>query len=314
MRVRVARAREWTKTWDLMQTAAQMQIPAALRVGSHVRVVAPSGPFDRTLVLRGMGWLATRYRVTFDPSMFLRTGFLAGPDDRRRAEMRSALLDPTVDAIVAARGGHGLLRIAHTLPWEVLRANPKWLVGFSDPTVFLAEAWAVGIGSVHGANVAGLGRGDAVAREVWLSALEQPQLSYTLRGRAGASGSATGTLVGGNLTVLTMLAAAGRLRIPDGCVLALEDVTETSYRVDRMLTALQVGGYLERVAAIAFGEFTDCGAGLSGVTTNSVLAERIPAGIPVAYDLPFGHGRNNQPLVLGRTVTLDGGAGVLRFV
>jgi len=286
-------------------------VPKPLRPRSHVRVIAPSGPFDRALVLRGMAWLSERYRVTFGPDLFAKLGFLAGSDERRRGELIEALKDPTVEAIVTARGGHGLLRIAHSVPWGALLTTPKWLVGFSDPTVLHAEAWRIGVASLHAPNVAGLGRADAVGREAWISALEQPTKARVLQGLPGVDGRARGPLVGGNLTVLTMLAAAGRLWLPDGCILALEDVTETSYRIDRMLTVLAVGGYLDRVAGLAFGQFTDCGAGIFGVSAKSVVEERIGLRRPAVFELPFGHGRDNVPLLLGADAVLDGSTGEL---
>ncbi|HEX3773314.1 MAG TPA: LD-carboxypeptidase, partial [Polyangiaceae bacterium] len=98
-------------------------IPAPLQRGSRVRVIAPSSPFDRTLVLRGIGWLGERYRVEFDWSIFERTGFLAGSDARRLEELDRALQDPDVGAIVAARGGYGLTRIAHLADYSALRRS-----------------------------------------------------------------------------------------------------------------------------------------------------------------------------------------------
>jgi len=206
-------------------------------------VIAPSSPFDRTLALRGIAWLGQRYRVDFDWSMFERTGFLAGTDARRLAELNRALRDGETRAIVAARGGYGLTRIAHLAAWGELLRNPKWLVGFSDVTALHVEAQRLRVASLHADNVAGLGRGDARARARFLSALEKPLAVRRFDGLASwRGGAATGTLAGGNLTLLATAAVAGRLALPDGAVLALEDVTEASYRVDRMLSALLAGG------------------------------------------------------------------------
>lgn len=288
-----------------------MKQPRAIKPGSHVRIVAPSGPFDRALVLRGIGWLGQRYRVSFERGLFSRAGFLAGDDPRRLEELTQALVDPTVDAIVTARGGHGLLRIIAAVPWSRFAEHPKWLVGFSDPTAIHAEIWRLGGVSLHAANVAGLGRADDETRHAWIRALEHPDEPKILHGTPGISGVVTGPLVGGNLTILTMLAAAQRLSLPEGCILALEDVTESSYRVDRMLTALLVGGYFERVAGFALGEFTDCSAGVFRVAVEHVLEERLGNSRPVVRDLPFGHGRRNVPLTLGRAATLDGTRGTL---
>jgi muramoyltetrapeptide carboxypeptidase len=262
-------------------------------------------------VLRGMGWLSERYRVSFNRDIFERDGFLAGSDERRREELTWALRNPTLNAVVTARGGHGLLRILQAVPWGTLKTNPKWLVGFSDPTAMHAECWTVGVASLHAANVAGLGRGDDATRKEWIAALEHPDQSRVLAGKSLVKGRVRGPLVGGNLTVLTMLAAAGRLWLPEGCILVLEDICETSYRIDRMFAALRVGGYFDRVSGFALGEFTDCSGGIFRVPVARVIEDCLGGSKPVVCELPFGHGRNNSPLIFGKLAQLDGVAATL---
>ena len=185
-------------------------VPPALHAGSRVRVIAPSGPFDRTLVLRGIGFLAERYRVEFDWSLFDRQGMFAGTDQRRLDELNAALVDPGIAGVVAARGGYGLTRILPRANLALLRKRPRWLVGFSDATALHVEATRLGIVSLHAHNVTGLGRGDAVAREEWVAALEQPTARRTYPNlETWTSGEAQGPLVGGNLTLLFTCAAAG---------------------------------------------------------------------------------------------------------
>jgi len=289
-------------------------IPPPLRPGATVRVVAPSSPFDRTLVLSGIAFLGQRYRVKFDWRMFERDGFLAGSDARRAAELRAALDDRETAAIVAARGGYGITRIASEVRFGSLRDRPKWLVGFSDVTALHAEAQAVGVASLHAHNAAGLGRGDQRARARWVEALESPLAPRELRGTSLRSGRVRGPLVGGNLTVLFTCAVTGRLRLPPGAILALEDVTEASYRIDRMLSALRVGGHLRNVAGVAVGTFSDCPPGAHGVAVDSVLERELgKLGVPVLQGLPFGHDLPNEPLLLGPEAELDATAGCLRL-
>jgi muramoyltetrapeptide carboxypeptidase len=260
-----------------------------------------------------MAWLKARYRLSFEPGLFARHGFLAGSDARRLSELAAAVSDPSVDAIVTARGGHGLLRIVQAVPWGRLREHPKWIVGFSDPTALHSEAWKVGVVSLHAANVAGLGRAHEGTRAEWLRCLEAPDEVRTITGVGLVPGRVRGPVVGGNLTVLTMLATANRLQLPSGCILLLEDVTETSYRIDRMLAALRLGGHLDRVAAIAFGEFTDCGSGLFRVPVDAVLQEFVAGSLPAVGALPVGHGARNVPVHFGAVATLDGSNGTLTF-
>lgn len=284
--------------------------PPPLRPGSVVRVVAPSGPFERRLVLRGLGWLAERYVVRWERGLFESHGYLAGSDRRREDELAAALAEPDVDAILCARGGYGASRFVHRLDWSMLRASPRWLVGFSDVTALHVEAAAVRVASLHGPNVTALGRGDAATRGSLLDALESSRVHAARAGlHALVRGEADGRLFGGNLTLLHACAVAGRLRVPDGAVLFLEDVTERPYRIDRMLTTLVAGGHLARIAGIVLGDFTECAPGVDGVSVRDVVREvLVPLGVPLAAGLRSGHGDVNEPLVLGARVRLDAGA------
>jgi muramoyltetrapeptide carboxypeptidase len=240
---------------------------------------------------------------------FSRDGYLAGTDERRSRELAAALADDEVRAIVAARGGYGAMRVLEVVAWDGFARQPKWIVGFSDVTVLHAMAWASGIASVHAPNATGLGR-DCTAweRAAWLSGLERPRDARVWSNlRVVRQGKASGPIVGGNLSLLHALAAAGRLRIPEGAVLALEDVTEAPYRVDRMLTSLRLAGHLARVSAIVLGGFDRCAAGSDGRTVEEVLEDRLgDLDIPVVAGAPFGHGARNEAFVLGKDAQLDG--------
>ena len=286
-------------------------VPAAVRPGDKIAVIAPSSPFDRTHVLHGMDWLGERYQVDFDPSLFERQGYLAGSDERRLGELDRFLRDPSVRAIVAVRGGYGLTRIAERADFAALRALPKWLVGFSDVTALHVEALRAGVASLHAPHVGGLGQGDARARERFRLALEDPLARRSYDVRCEQAGVARGPLVGGNLALLAACATTGRLRLPYGAILALEDVTEQAYRVDRLVTQLIACGSLDGVSGVVLGDFTDCPPS-AGVEAFDVLRERLATlRLPVASGLPFGHGTPNEPLTLGLTATLDVGAGQL---
>jgi len=292
----------------------QSLIPAPLQPGARIRVIAPSGPFDRTLVLRGMAWLGQRYRVEFDWSMFERNGFLAGNDARRLDELNRALQDPGLAAIMAARGGYGLTRIAHLAEYGGLLRHPKWLVGFSDVTALHVEAAALGIASMHGPNAAALGRSDDWTRQRFLSALESPLASAGFEGlHTMRAGVAAGPLAGGNLSLLFTCQATGRLRLPRGSILLIEDVTESAYRIDRMLSALLACGAFDGVAGIVVGDFSDC-PDSHGVSARAVLEERLLGlGIPAVSGLRVGHERYNEFVPLGVVAELDANSGRLRL-
>ena len=276
-------------------------VPPALRPGDLIAVVAPSSPFEPVLAWCGLGWLARRYRVRFTRGLFARDGYLAGSDARRRDELVDAITDPEVRAVLAARGGYGASRFVHAVDWGALAASPRWIVGFSDITALHVEAARAGVASLHGPHLTSVGRGDARARSALIAALEEPLAPRVYEGLAVLyEGVATGPLFGGNLAILHACAAAGRLRVPAGSVLLLEDVTERPYRVDRMLATLAVGGHLERAAAVVLGDFTQCDPGADGVTVEHVLREALgKLGVPVLSGVPVGHGLRNDPVVLG---------------
>jgi muramoyltetrapeptide carboxypeptidase len=273
-------------------------LPPPVRPGDTLRIIAPSGPFDRTLFFRALGWLGSRYRLLWDRSCLQRAGYLAGDDQRRLAELDAALRDPSARAIVAVRGGYGATRITHLADFASLQRHPKWCVGFSDVTALHLEALRVGVASLHASNLASLGRADAVARAEWLEALEAPLAPRTFTSlRPLAPGRAQGPLAGGNLTLVFCCAASGRLRLPDGCLLFLEEVSEAPYRIDRMLTSLLISGHLDRVAGFCIG---DLGSDGSTSAALEVVRERLGGlGVPVVAGLPIGHGHSNRCLPLG---------------
>ena len=280
-------------------------------------VVAPSSPFDPRDLDRGLAWLRERYDVTVGGAVLSRSGYLAGSDADRARDLALAMSDPATRAIVAARGGYGAMRIVDALPWDAWAARPSWLVGFSDITALHVEAQRRGIASIHGPHVTGLGRDEQGAvRAAWRDALEAPAGPRTWSSlrvlHSGAAGTVAGPIVGGNLALVSAMAAAGRVAMPRGCVLALEDVTERPYRIDRMLTSLRLAGVLSEASAIVLGDFDKCEPGPDGALLDDVLLERTAGlGIPVLAGAPFGHAERNDAFVLGAPVTVS--AGMVRF-
>jgi muramoyltetrapeptide carboxypeptidase len=289
-----------------------MRFPEPLAPGERVIVVAPSSPFDPADLERGLAWLRERYEVVVDAGILERKGYLAGDDARRAAELAHAMRDDRARAIVAARGGYGAMRILDALPWDAWSAKPSWLVGFSDITALHVEANRRGVAAVHGPHVTGLGRDEHPSvRDAWRAALEEPRAPRAWEGLAvlHAGAAAEGPIVGGNLALVEAMAAAGRDAVPVGAVLALEDVTERPYRIDRMLTSLRLSGALSRAAAIVFGDFDKCDAGPDGVRAAEVLVERTAGlGIAVVAGAPFGHAARNLAFVVGARVRVDSDA------
>jgi muramoyltetrapeptide carboxypeptidase len=284
--------------------------PAPLHAGSFVRVVAPSSPFDGARFDRGLALLQTRYRAHLADALFERAGYLAGRDELRLHSLLEAITDPQAQAIVPARGGFGATRLLPQLELGTVRHANKWLVGFSDVTALHALWTRAGVCSIHGPMICSLWEAKPEIQAQWFDLLEG-QPPRPLEGLSSVHpGRAAGRLFAANLTVLAALAGTPYMPDLSGCVLALEDVTERPYRLDRALTTLLQSGALEGVRAYVLGQFSQCEPGPDGVTAEQVFEERLAdRGVPVLGNAPIGHIPDNVPVLIGAEVEVDAEAG-----
>ncbi|HEU4700282.1 MAG TPA: LD-carboxypeptidase [Gemmatimonadales bacterium] len=301
--------------------------PPQLAPGSRVALVAPAGPLlERDDVARAAELCRA---LGFEPlpgrHALARHGFYAGTDAERLADLNGALRDDGVDAVWCIRGGVGLTRILDRVDYAALARRPRPIIGFSDVTALLVAAWVeTGVVTFHGptarASMPAFARrhfervlGDAAPAGV-LEPLPQPAdvlVSQQNRVVALAGGVAEGPLVGGNLTLLQCLAGTRFAPPLEGAILFLEDVGEDLYRVDRTLAHLRLAGWLDRLAGVAVGRFTEMRrlSGDGGMGFDEVLVEYfLPLGIPVVYGLPFGHIDDQWTLPVGVRARLDAGA------
>ncbi len=280
------------------------------RRGDVIRVIAPAGPFDRTLFFRGLGFLAETFRVRLGTHVFERSGFLAGSPEARVADLSSALACPEATVIVCARGGVGcadLLERSLSTAWSPQSYPFKWLVGFSDITALHSRWQSCGLPSIHASNVTSLGVGCAAVRERWLAHVLAPLRAQRWQLETLNPGTAEGVLVGGNLAVLHDLCASGQWSPPPEALLFLEEVAEPPYRIHRMLSALRRGGHLSRVSGIVVGQVSASNPGQHRVTARQVFTDLSAQwGLPCAWGLPAGHELGeNHPLTLGRWASLE---------
>jgi muramoyltetrapeptide carboxypeptidase len=293
-----------------------------LRVGDLVALVAPSSwvPPERARaavdVLTGWG-----LRVRMGAHALGRHTYLSGTDDERLADVNDALRDPEVRGVLCLRGGYGAQRIADRLDLDAARADPKLVLGFSDITALHLALWCgAGLPTVYGPTVTQFDRGAAsltatAARDALMSGepvtvtAQDQESTHAVR----VPGRAAGRLLGGNLTLLAT--SVGTRFRPDlrNAVLLLEDVHEEPYKIDRYLVQLARAGWLEGLAGVAVGQFTDCGTpDLYQPTAAEVLSEHLtPLGVPVLGGLPIGHGDQQVAVGLGVPAVLDATAGTL---
>ncbi|QMS87255.1 LD-carboxypeptidase [Nostoc edaphicum CCNP1411] len=289
-------------------------LPPPLKPGDLLRVIAPSGAlrefeaFERSIEI----WRSRGYKLEIIPKIDDKWGYLAGTDENRRQQLAAAWQDPDCRGILCARGGFGSTRILEDWNWPN-SGLPKWLIGFSDITALLWSLYTAGISGVHGPVLTTLVDEPDWSIQRLLDWVEGS--SFTpLKGCGWGGGVVNGTLLPGNLTVATHLLGTPILPHLDGVILALEDVTEAPYRIDRMLTQWRLSGALSKVCGIALGGFTRCEAPptVPSFSVEEVLRDRLgDLGIPIVSDLPFGHDSPNAALPVGVEVTLDGDAGIL---
>ncbi|MFD7123023.1 MULTISPECIES: LD-carboxypeptidase [Streptomyces] len=288
--------------------------PPRLRPGSRVAVVAPSGPVpaDRLeeglAILRdwGLDPVVGAHVRTVHPEL----DYLAGSDAGRAEDFERAWCDPSVEAVLCARGGYGAHRMVDLVDWAAVRAaGPKVFVGYSDITV-LHEALALraGFATLHGPMVATEAfLKDAATREHLRATLFAPETVTTLGlESAGAlfPGRARGVLYGGCVSLLAAgTGTPGGRTHARGGLLVIEDTGEEPYRLDGILTRLLRSGALDGVAGVACGSWQECGP---YEKIRAVLADRLgPLGIPVVEELGFGHGPTALTIPLGVPATLD---------
>jgi len=272
--------------------------PRALHSGDRLAVVAPASGFDRDEFARGVEEIGhLGFEAVYDESVFDRLTYVAGPVARRAAAIRQAWRDPTIAGVLCARGGYGSGQLLPLLDVAEVQHARKPFVGYSDLTAILNFlTLCCGLAAFHGPTVADrLSRGTtAYDRSTLLASLCRPEPLGELA-PAGLEtirmGEAEGPLFGGTATqVLASLGTPYAFSPPPGYVLFFEDVGERPYRLDRMLTQLRQGGFLERAAAIVIGELPKCDEPSGEVTARAVMVDGLadfPG--PVLMGFPSGH-------------------------
>lgn len=287
---------------------------ARLRPGARVVVVSPSGPVPAERMDAGLdilrGWDLDPVVAPHARDVHPELRYLAGTDEHRAQDLQEAWCDPSVDAVLCARGGYGVHRMVDLLDWTAIRAaGPKPFVGYSDITV-LHEAFALraGFSTLLGPMVgAETFLKDAATQDGLRTTLFEPESVRTLGLEAAASlvpGRARGVTYGGCLSLLAAdVGTPGARTSARGGLLLIEDVTEDPYRIDGFLTRLLRSGALRGIAGVVCGSWESCGP---YDRVRAVLADRLGAlGVPVVEELGFGHGPTTLTVPLGLPAVLD---------
>jgi len=304
--------------------------PPRLAPGARVALVAPAGPLlERDDLVRGQ---ALARALGWEPVVSAHAGglygYFSGTDEERLADLNSALADPRIDAVWCLRGGYGMTRILAGVDFAAARRRPKVVIGYSDITALLVPLFVeTGLVTFHGpmakaelgpfarwhldrviSNVNAQGRLGRLAPPADTLVPQKDRIATLV------PGTAEGTLIGGNLTLLQCL--IGTRWFPDlrGAILFIEDVGEDSYSIDRMLSHLTLAGKLDGLAGVMVGRFTELNKGGEDGTmgVDQILARYFePLRIPVAYGFPIGHIDEQWTVPIGVRARLDATAGEL---
>ena len=293
------------------------QVPKLLQPGDRLCVISPSGTLrEQETFHQGVAvWRQRGYEVELLPGYDQRWGYLAGTDEQRRQQLKTAWVSDRYQAILCARGGYGGTRLLEQWQWPTARTstNPKWLIGFSDITSLLWSLVDIGVSGVHGPLLTTLAQEPDWSVQRLFDWVEGRTLA-PLQGEGWVKGVTRGMLLPANLTVATHLLGTAHCPEFNGVILALEDVGEAPYRLDRFLTHWRMTGALAKVAGVALGRFSKCEPpeAVPSLTVAEVLRDRLcDLNIPVVAELPFGHYGANAALPVGVMATLNGTTGTL---
>jgi muramoyltetrapeptide carboxypeptidase len=306
--------------------------PRRLAAGATVGLVSPASATwitdELEIVKETVAALGLKYKL--GPHVLDRYGYLAGKDADRAADLNAMFADDSVDAILCVRGGWGCNRILPLLDYKAIAAHPKIILGYSDITSLLTAIYAkTGLVTFHGPvgastwNPFSLDYLRRILFNAEAVAMDNPKkigdgLVVTKdRIQTITPGTASGPLVGGNLTVLA--AMLGSEYLPDwtGKILFLEDIQENIYRIDRMMTQLKLAGVLDRISGFVFGKCTKCepGEGHGSLTLEEVLNDHIkPLKIPAWSGAMIGHIDNKFTVPVGVLARIDADRGTITML
>jgi muramoyltetrapeptide carboxypeptidase len=252
---------------------------------------------------------------------------VAGSPEKRADDLNALFADPEVDVVHCMMGGYGSAQTIPFLDFDVIAANPKPFIGYSDITALhVAIRQRTGLATFYGPGVAGVGDKESTA-------FTHARLLEVLRGggagevprdpddpyvRAIAGGTASAPLAGGCLWLLMQTMGTPWEIDLDGAIFFFEDVDTPPWYIDGALVQLAHAGKLDGVLGVVVGEMEKCEwredrpEWPRTKSLEDVLEQRLePLGVPVLYKLPLGHGKNLATLPLGVPATLDADARTL---
>ena len=283
--------------------------PAPVKRGDVIAICSPASPVDPARVegakieLEKQGW-----KVKVMPHALGSYGNYAASGENRLEDMKNALTDKDVRAVLCSRGGYGVVHIMEALDDLNLRQDPKWIIGFSDISALHALAVKQGIASIHASMAEHIMKGADDPDNALLFKIlrgERPVTFFPACPVYDRPGMAEGRIVGGNVAVLADLIGTRFDVFKPGTILFLEDVGEPIYKIERILYQLRIAGVLDKLAGLIVGQFTRYNGDKSHASMEDMISEMVsPYTYPVAFDVPIGHVDHNIPIIENAYVTL----------
>nr|WP_296143661.1 LD-carboxypeptidase [uncultured Flavobacterium sp.] len=287
-----------------------MTMPEFLQKGDTVGILATARKIDLATLQPGIKLLESwGLHVVIGKTIGKEQNQLAGADWQRATDFQEMLDNPKIKAIWAAKGGYGTVRIVDRIDFTNFKKKPKWIVGFSDVTVLHSHINNMDIGTLHAIMAISTKTASPEAIESFRKALFGEKLEYHIPHHDfNKNGKASGELVGGNLSVLYSILGSKSAVDMKGKILFLEDLDEYLYHIDRMMMNLKRNGSLDGVKGIIIGGMTsmndnDIPWGKDALEIIQDIVKDYK--IPVAYNFPAGHIKDNRALILGKAVTFE---------
>jgi muramoyltetrapeptide carboxypeptidase len=292
-----------------------MNSPAYLKPGSTIAIAASARKVNFAEIADAIALLESwSLKVVLSETIYAVEHQFAGSDAERTRGLQRLLDDPSIDAILFARGGYGSVRIIDALNFNKFLQNPKWLIGFSDITVFLAHLAAkYQIPTIHACMAFSMQpeRYDSASVESLKNALFGKGIAFEVSQHVLNTNLPTepfsGELIGGNLSVLYALIGSESLPNTTDKILFLEDLDEYLYHIDRMLIGLKRAHFFKGLKAVLVGSMSDMKDNVIpfGKSANEIILDVLDEyQIPVVFGLPCGHEKMNKCLVMGHTITV----------
>ncbi len=284
-----------------------------LQKGNCVGIVAPASFIPKGEQLEDAIQLLKSWglHVRLGENVFKIHKHFAGTDKERSKDLQTFLDDASIHAIWFARGGYGSIRIIDQIDFTKFQKNPKWLIGYSDFTTFHQVINTFNLESIHAflptSTSTFLENNTAI--NSLKKALFGEELRYEIKpNKYNKSGTITGEIIGGNLTIIASLLGTKYAIKPTNKILFIEDIGEYKYRIDRMLRSLKLNGYFKHCAGLILGSFTNIPINEPnfGMSLEEIVLEIIKEyDFPVCFDFPAGHIANNNALIFGRKSSLE---------